>query len=148
MGQQPVAKALTKDERSRLWMLRAVRRAFDEADIVVGHYIRRYDLPLLNAMLVEVGEPQLSQKLTRDTKEDLPKMKGISKSQVNLAAMWGTDKQKDYMTVPAWREANRLTKEGVDGAISRAINDVLQNMAIYEYAIAHRLLGPPKLWRP
>ena len=148
MGQLPEAKALTKDERSRLRMLRAVREAIDEADLVVGHYIRGYDLPLLNAMLVEAGERPLTQILTHDTKNDLPKMDGISKSQVNLAAMFGIDEQKVYMTVPAWREANRLTKEGVEGAVARAVDDVLQNMALYRELTSRRLLGPPKVWRP
>lgn len=148
MGGTPEAKALTKDERSRLVMLRAVRDAYDEADMVVGHFIRGYDLPLLNAMLIEVGEAPLSQKLSHDTMLDLPKMKGVSKSQVNLAAMWGIEDQKVYMTVPAWREANRLTQKGVDGAIDRAVFDVAQNMAIYDYETHHRLLSPPKVWRP
>lgn len=148
MGEAPQANALTKDDRSRLSMLRAVRAAYDEADIVVGHFIRSFDLPLLNAMLVEQGEPPLAQKLTHDTKNDLIRMSGISKSQVNLAAMFGIDEQKVYMTVPAWRDANRLTKPGVDAAITRAVDDVAQNMALYRELKQRRLLGPPRVWRP
>lgn len=147
-GEEPQAKALTKDPRSRLWMLRAIRNAYDEADLVVGHYIRGYDLPFLNAMLVEAGEPPLAQKLTHDTKNDLPKMDGVSKSQKNLAAMWGLSEEKVDMSVADWREANRLTKEGVSHAVERAVRDIIQNMSIYEYATSRRLLGPPRVWRP
>jgi hypothetical protein len=77
-------RALTTDDRTRGRMLRAFRQAYDEADMVAGHYIRSYDLPLVNAMLVELDEPALTRKLSSDTKNDLPPMKGISKSQENL----------------------------------------------------------------
>lgn len=148
MGETPEAKALTKDDRTRNTMLRAIRGAYDEADMVVGHFIRSFDLPLLNAMLVEQGDPPLGPKLTHDTKTDLVRMDGISKSQENLAAMWGISEEKVRMTVPAWRDANRLSVSGVEGAIRRAVFDVAQNMALYRYETSHRLLGPPRVWRP
>jgi hypothetical protein len=141
-------RALTKDDRSRRVMLRAFRKAFDEADMVVGHYIRNYDLPLVNAMLVELGEPALARKLTQDTKNDLPPMKGISKSQENLAEMFGLPEPKVHMNVPRWREANRLTVRGVEKGVGRAVYDVLQNIALRQALIDRGLLGPPKVWRP
>lgn len=148
IGEAPQAKALTKDERSRLPMLRALRKAYDEADMVVGHYIRGFDLPLLNAMLVEQGEPPLAQKLTQDTKNDLPSMNGISKSQKNLAQMFGVTEEKVDMSVPAWRHANRLTKDGVEKALDRAMYDVAQNIALRAVLIERGLLRPPRVWRP
>jgi hypothetical protein len=135
------ARALTTDDRSRRRMLTDFRREYDRAGLVVGHYIRSYDLPLVNAMLVEAGEPPLEAKLTSDTKSDLPPMKGISKSQENLAGMFDVDVQKVHMTVPKWRAANRLTKKGVEF-------DVLQNVALREQLLARGLLGPPRVWRP
>lgn len=141
-------KTLTKDDRSRLRMLRAFREVYDQADMVAGHYIKAFDLPLVNAMLVELGEPPLSQKLASDTKMDLRKMHGISKSQENLSAMFGLDQEKIHMTVPAWRAANRLTKEGIEGGERRAIFDVAQNIALRQALIENRLLDTPKVWRP
>lgn len=147
-GGPPEAKALTKDERSQLRMLRALRRVYDEADMVCGHFIRSFDLPLLNAMLVEVGERPLGQKLTQDTKLDLPRMSGVSKSQKNLSAMFGVDEQKIDMSVPAWRDANRLSRTGVAKALDRAVYDVAQNIALRQTLIDRGLLGPPRVWRP
>jgi hypothetical protein len=141
-------RALTKDDRSRLSMLRAFRKAYDEADLVCGHYIRNYDLPLVNAMLVELGESALGRKLTQDTKNDLPPMKGISKSQENLSEMFGLEAPKVHMNVPRWREANRLTVKGLEKGVERAVYDVLQNIALRQALIDRRLLGPPKVWRP
>lgn len=148
-GTDPVeVRTLRKDDRSRLTMLRAFRREYDKADMVCGHYIRNYDLPLVNAMLVELGEPGLSPKLSSDTKNDLPRMKGVSKSQENLAAMFGLVEPKVHMNVPSWREANRLTAAGVEKGVERAAYDVAQNVALRAELIRRRLLGPPRVWRP
>jgi len=147
-GDDVEVRTLTKDDRSRLAMLRAFRKAYDAADLVCGHYIRNYDLPLINAMLVELDEPALGRKLTQDTKNDLPPMKGISKSQENLSEMFGLEEPKVHMNVPRWREANRLTPKGLEKGIERAVYDVLQNIALRQALIDRRLLGPPKVWRP
>lgn len=141
-------RALTKDDRSRQRMLTTFRREFDRADMVVGHFIRSYDLPLVNAMLVEVGEPGLGMKLASDTKSDLPPMKGISKSQENLSEMFGLPEPKVHMNVPRWRVANRLSRVGVEKGVERAVYDVLQNIALRQALIDRGLLGPPKVWRP
>jgi hypothetical protein len=141
-------RMLTKDDRSRRGMLRAFRKAYDASDMVVGHYIRNYDLPLVNAMLVELGEPALGRKLTQDTKNDLPPMKGISKSQENLAEMFGLPEPKVHMNVPRWRAANRLTQKGLEKGVERAVYDVLQNIALREELVNRRLLGAPKVWGP
>jgi hypothetical protein len=141
-------RALSKDDRSRRIMLRAFREAYDQAGLVVGHYIRNFDLPLVNAMLVEVGETPLGPKLTQDTKNDLPSMKGVSKSQENLAEMFGVPEPKIHMNVPRWREANRLTRKGIEKGVERAVFDVLQNIALRDELISRGLLGPPRMWRP
>src|SRR5581483_6649372 len=58
---------------------------YDQADIVTGHYIRKFDLPILNANLFEQGYGLLGEKLVQDTKVDLREFEGLSKSQENLA---------------------------------------------------------------
>lgn len=142
----PDVRTLTKDDRTRLRMLKAWRNVYDQADMVVGHYIRSFDLPLLNAMLTEAGEPPLGMKLTHDTKQDLTRLHGISKSQENLSALLGVDVDKIRLTVSDWRRANRLTD--LDASIERAVGDVVQNMALHATLLERRLLGPPRSWRP
>lgn len=140
--------SLTKDDRTRGRMLRRFQRAYDDADMVVGHYIRGFDLPLVNAMLLEAGEAPLARKLTHDTMLDLVRLHGVSKSQENLSAMFGVEAPKVHMTVPAWREANRLTREGVDKGIERCAFDVVQNIELRRVLLAQGMLGPPRVWRP
>src|SRR5689334_13913741 len=49
-------------------MLRAFRAVYDQADLVTGHFIRGFDLPLINGALTEYQLPVLGDKLTQDTK--------------------------------------------------------------------------------
>ena len=129
-------------------MLRKFKRAWDEADMVVGHYIRNYDLGQLNGALIEQGLDTFDEKLSHDTKNDLVKHWGMSKSQENLCAMLGIDAPKIHMNVALWREANRLTPAGRALTAERAIGDVIQNMELYAVLDERNLLTPPKLWNP
>src|ERR1700747_2734709 len=56
-----------------------------QADLLAGHYIRRHDLPRINAALTELGMNPLPPKLTIDIYSDLKPIQGVSKSQENLA---------------------------------------------------------------
>src|SRR5262249_51406486 len=102
---------------------------------------------IINGSRIECGLPILSAKLTTDTKGDLVKFKGLSKSQKNLAALLHCVADKVDMTQSDWREANRLTKRGLALTKKRVIGDVLQNIELREKLIKHQLLGPPRWWR-
>jgi hypothetical protein len=138
----------TKDRRSQRKMLRAFREMYEQADGVTGHYIRKHDLPIVNGALMELGLPPLGPKLTCDTKLDLKKRAGISGSQENLAAMLEVPKPKVKMNTATWREANRLTPEGIEATKARVIGDVVQHKALRRRLIELDLLGPPRMWRP
>lgn len=144
----PEVAVLTKRDGSAKTMLRAFLEVYNQADMVVGHYIRGYDLGTLQAELIEMGLPTLGRKLTHDTKNDLLKHQGISKSQENLGAMLGLDAPKIQMNVPKWREANRLTEKGIKLTIERVKGDVIQNMELHAELVRRGLLDVPKLWTP
>lgn len=139
---------ITRDARSHKKMLRRFREVWEEADVVTGHYIRGFDLPLLNGALIEFDVPRLDAKLTHDTKLDLVKHNGMSKSQENLSAMHDLDKPKVSMDVPKWREANRLTKKGLALTEERVLGDVVQHVELREWMLEMGMLGAPKLWEP
>lgn len=146
-GQSEV-RALSKDDRTRVRMLRDFRQVYDQAGMVVGHYIRAFDLPLVNAMLGELGEAPLGPKLAHDTKLDLVRMHGLSKSQKNLSELFEIPDEKLDMSAADWRRANRLTPDGIAKACERAVMDVAQNVALHTELKRRQLLGPPKVWRP
>jgi hypothetical protein len=138
----------TKRAGSLERMLRSFRDVYEEADMVTGHFIRGYDLPVLNGALMECGIPHLGPKLTCDTKNDLLKRKYISVSQENLAAMLGIAEPKVQMNTPLWREANRLTPGGVDLSRMRCAGDVVQHKALRLELLRRDWLAGPTVWRP
>ena len=139
---------LTHRTSSMRRMLKAFAKAYAEADIVCGHWIRGYDLPVLQMAMIDNELPLLGEKLTQDTKNALIKFQGVSKSQQNLASLLGIPSPKIVMSQQDWREANRLTKTGLKLVRERVIADVVQNIEMRQVLLDQGLLNPPKLWLP
>jgi hypothetical protein len=129
-------------------MLRSFVQMYDEADLVTGHFIRGHDLPRINGALMEHGLPPLGAKMASCTKSDLVKRSGISASQGNLAAMLGLSEPKQGMNQVDWRQANRLTPEGIEKTKKRVIQDVRQHRVLRAKLVELGLLGAPRLWNP
>jgi len=129
-------------------MLRGFRALYDQADIVTGHYIRMHDLPMLSGAFLEHGLEPMKPVLTSDTMKDLVRRKDLSASQEALSEMYGLPDAKHHMTQPAWREANRLTAEGIRLTKKRVIDDVIQHKGLRERLIKQGVLKPPRIWKP
>ena len=127
-------------------ILEEFRVMYDQADIVTGHYIRMHDLPIINGAMLELGLEPLSSKLTIDTKMDLKPFKGVSKSQESLADMLGVEFPKVHMTQAMWRDANRLTPEGIKATRERVVGDVRQHQIMRIKLTERGALKPPKMW--
>ena len=135
--------------RSRLDMLRAFKKAYDEADMVVGHYIRKHDLPLTNAAMVENGLATLGPKLTIDTRDDLQRWKDVPKSLEYLASMLGVSDGKHHLTAHEWRHANRLSPDGRGHTYKRVTTDVEVTRNVYKELVKRGLIVRlPKVWQP
>ncbi len=127
-------------------MLEAFRRAWDAADMVTGHFIRGFDIPLICGALSEFGLPMLGDKWTQDTKIDLVRRHGMSSSQENLGSMLGLEHDKVQMNQARWRSANRLTKAGLKMARERVEGDVRQHVEMRRRLLELGYLGKPKKW--
>ena len=127
-------------------MLRAFVAAYDTADMVTGHYIRGYDLQVVSGALAEYQMPPLGKKLTQDTKLDLMRLSGLSKSQESLGATLGLEHPKIQMNQAKWRAANRLEREGLTAVRERVVGDVLQHIELRQRLLDLGYLGPAKLW--
>ncbi len=148
VGEETVyCELLQKRASSQRAMLKRFVRAYDQADMVTGHYIRGHDLPIINGALMEHGLPLLGDKLTSDTKNDLVKRSGISASQESLADMYELEERKFHMGQVAWRSANRLEPAGMALTRERVTSDIRTHKALREALIAAGALGPPKVWR-
>ncbi len=122
--------------------------AYNAADLVTGHYIRKHDLPLLNGALLELGLRPLPAKLSCDTKMDMVRKKDLSASQESLAEMYGLPEPKYHMTQGRWRAANRLRTDGMVEARDRVVCDVVQHKALRLAMVARHHLKPPRVWAP
>lgn len=128
-------------------MLLAFLAAYKAADMVTGHFIRGYDLPMVNGALTEYGLPPLGDKLSHDTKIDLIRRQGLSSSQENLGAMLQLDHPKVQMDQRRWRDANRLTPQGLIAVRERVVGDVKQHIEMRARLLEKGYLGPPVLWK-
>lgn len=128
-------------------ILKAFVRAYNEADLVTGHYIRGFDLPLLNGALTEFQLPVLGDKMTHDTKLDLTRRHGISSSQESISSMLDLRHPKVQMNQTKWRAANRLTRTGLKEARKRVTGDVKQHIEMRARLMELGYLAPPQMWR-
>lgn len=141
-------KAPPRHEQSARTMLKKFRKAYDKADMVTGHYIRKHDLPILNAAMIEYGFGPMAPKLTSDTKMDLVSYGGQSASQMALANALDVKKEKPRMSVSRWRDANRLTEVGINATIERVMGDVRQHMELRQALLEQGMLKGPRMWTP
>lgn len=128
-------------------ILAAFVEAYNQADMVTGHFITGHDLPMLNGALMECRMAPLADKMVQDTKTHLIRSKGLSLSQESLGAMFRLDHQKVQMNQSKWRAANRLTPEGLAEVRQRVTGDVRQHIALRRELLAGGYLAPPKIWR-
>lgn len=153
-----IAAGWSDQDRVRCWLLGVhdpveilteFRKMWDRADCATGHYCLKFDLPILNAAMLENGLPLLDEKLVSDTKVDLRHIAGLSQSQENLSDMLRVvDEKKFHMNDNRWRESNRLTPAGIRLAKKRATDDVRQHRALRRELIRAGALKPPRMWRP
>ena len=140
IGESFDARNVLDEERD---MLERFRRAYDAADVVTGHYIRGFDLPLINGAMMRLGLPLLDSKLAQDTKGDLAKAHGLSKSQENLGAMFDLEHPKVPMNTALWGEGNMLLPEGIEATKKRVVGDVRQHVELRATMLERGVLAAP-----
>jgi DNA polymerase elongation subunit (family B) len=122
-------------------------------DILTGHNIDRFDLPLLQAQLLRHGLPGLPPLRTQDTMR-LPKKRDMSASQeslinyVGLKAVCpiGIPIYKDHLSIPEWEDAAMGWNDAI--LIERPSSDVHGHAHLRETLIEKGYLAPSKQWTP
>jgi len=150
-GETQVAYIGASDRSSRVLdeeieMLETFREAYEDADVVTGHYIRGFDLPLLQGAMMRLGLPLLGPKLAQDTKNDLVAAQGISKAQENLGAMYELEHPKVSMNTTSWAAGNMLLPEGIKATVRRVMGDVDQHVELRKEMLMLGHLGAPALY--
>jgi len=138
---------------TRTMLARFVAR-YNEADIVTGHYISKHDLPIINGALYDLDMPLLGPKMYSDTKTHMFKKADIPATQEFLLELLdpqcpiGIPLMKYHMSQRTWREANRLSPEGIQQTRTRVINDVHAHEHMRQAMLDRGWLKPASLWNP
>ena len=82
-------------------MLDALLTQIERADILTGHNIARFDLPVINAEAVRLGLRPVERAVVQDTMK-LVRTKGLKKGQDNLGRMLRLDDEKLALDWQAW----------------------------------------------
>lgn len=134
-----------EDLDARRAFLEPVVNAVRAADVVTGHNILRFDLPVLNADCLRVGLPSLGPVLAQDTIR-LPKSKGFKKGQDVLSGLLGVESEKLPLN---WWEWQRAYADPDHASIKeRVVGDVVQHMQLRERMRERKWLMAPRMWTP
>jgi hypothetical protein len=130
-----------------------VRALLTTPDILTGHNIDRFDLPLLQGQLLKFGLESLPSLRTQDTMR-LPKRRDMSISQetlinyksLELKCPIGMPIYKQHLSMPEWEDAAM----GWDDSIlnERPTSDVHGHAHLREVLIDKGYLAATKGWKP
>ena len=146
-----VAPLSTKPEY-RDWLAH-VAEVLTTPDILTGHNIDKFDLPLMQAQLMRFGMPPLPDLITQDTMR-LPKKRDMSASQESLINYKSLDLKcpigmpiyKDHLSIPEWEDAALGWDDSI--LIERPSSDVHGHAHLREKLIELEYLGAPRTWKP
>lgn len=139
----PVAEFYDKEARRKF--LLPLLAAIEEADVVTGHNIIRFDLPILMSECLLLGLPTLDPVLVQDTIR-LPRSKGFKKGQDNMAHALGVVQEKLPLNWAEWEAAyGERTLETVK---ERCASDVLMHLEMRQRMLEEGWLKAPRIWGP
>ena len=133
-----------KPER-RARMLAPLLKSLGEADMVTGHNVLRFDLPVIQAEVMRLGLPSLGSLLVQDTIR-LHRSKGFKKGQDNLGRLYRIADEKLTMDWQAWQDA--YDEDGWRTIRARAESDVLMHKQLRAALIERDYLREPRPWSP
>ena len=111
-----------------------------QADMLTGHNILRFDIPVINAEAMRLGLPVIRRALVQDTMR-VWRSKGFKKGQDNIARMLKLREEKMPLDWQAWQDA--YDEQGWKTIRDRAESDVVQHKVMRLEMLKRNLLKPP-----
>jgi len=132
------------DSTLRAEMLAPLLEAISKADMVTGHNLLRFDLPVINAECLRLGLEPIRKVLVQDTMRFV-RSKGFKKGQDNIGELLRLRNQKMSLSWQGWQDA--YDEEGWRDIIARAETDVIMHKEMRLGLIERNILKPPVMWR-
>lgn len=139
------SRGLYEAPERRRRLIEAFLRDYAEADLVTGHNLLRFDLPVLNAECMRLGLPPMTPVRVQDTMR-LSRAKGFKKGLDNLAGLVKTHERKRAMDWQQWEDA--YAEPGWPTVMDRARSDVVMHKELRLALLERGVLKPPVLWTP
>ena len=130
--------------KRRAIMLRPLLREIAAADMLTGHNIARFDLPIINAECMRLGLDPIRSAHIQDTMR-LVRSKGFKKGQDNLGVLLKTLEQKLDLNWQEWQDA--YDQDGWENIRRRCESDVVMHKEVRARLLELDLLKPPTHWR-
>lgn len=129
----------------RTRMLKPFLAAFEQADMVTGHNLLRFDLPVIHAEIMRLRLPPLKPVRVQDTIR-LLRTKGFKKGQDVLGRLYRLEEQKLSLNWQDWQDA--YDEPGWPTIRARAESDVAMHKELRAELVTLRYLKPPRVWKP
>lgn len=139
----PVAAFYNLAERRAF--LEPLLAAISDADVVTGHNLLRFDLPIVNAECLRLDIPTLRPVLVQDTMR-IPRAKGFKKGQDNMGHALGIREEKMPLSWAQWAAAYGEADLGT--IKERCASDVRMHMEMRLAMLERGWLRAPRMWRP
>lgn len=139
----PVESFYSVPDRQRF--LQPLLAVLEAADVLCGHNLLRFDLPVLQAEVMRLGLPSLLACTVEDTIR-LPRSKGFKKGQDNLGVLLDVPLEKLPLNYQQWQ--NAYAEPDLATVKERVVGDVRQHMLIREQMRQRGWLKPPRVWKP
>ena len=130
------------DNRAR--MLEPLLGQIMEADILTGHNIARFDLPIINSECMRLGLEPIRRVRVQDTMRLAVRSKGFKKGQDNLASLFKAPEQKLNLNWQEWQDA--YDEDGWGMIRRRCESDVISHKQIREKLLAADLVKATRWW--
>lgn len=143
IGDEHVSYATLLDGQD--YMFGSFLDAFKQADVITGHNMIRFDLPVIQADLLRCGFPKLTPVKVQDTIRII-KTKGFKKGQDNLSVLLHNPVMKQELNWQEWHDAYKESDWRT--IIDRVTSDVRQHKILRARMLELGWLREAVLWSP
>jgi hypothetical protein len=125
-------------------MLTPLLNAIKQAEMLTGHNIERFDLPVINAEAMRLALEPIRSVLVQDTMR-LFRAKGFKKGQDNLGGLLKIPAKKMALDWQAWQDA--YDEDDWQTIRDRCESDVVMHKQMRQKLLDLGYLRTPRIWR-